>query len=212
MGKVTGGIFGPVRGKVGGVVFSRALGGDTVRAYSVPSNPRTAQQQANRGVFGKLGRIGSDALGTIVQPLWDGRRTGMSGYNAFVQENKNRMGDTFDHTVLTISTGDQPTPIHNSSEPTEYGMGLESVIYRPDPNWQASKPAGGLIYILIIDTELGRGIGAGVMDADDVSGEVALTQEPTPADTYLYAAYLDTSKAEVVLSRDASNTFGVQPA
>ena len=212
MGKVTGGIFGPVRGKVGGVVFSRALGGDTVRAYSVPSNPRTAAQQANRGVFGKLGRIGSDVLGTIVQPLWDGRRTGMSGYNAFVQENKNRMGDEFDHNVLTISTGDQPTPIEDSSEPTEYLGGLTSVIYRPDPNWQASKPAGGLIYLMVADTELGRGIGAGVMDADDVSGEVTLTQAPTIGETYLYAAYLDTSKPEVVLSRDASNTFVVQPA
>lgn len=210
MGKVTGGIFGPVRGKVGGVVFSRALGGDTVRAYSVPSNPRTAAQQANRGVFGNLGRIGSDALGSIIQPLWDGRRTGMSGYNAFVQENKNAMGDTFDASALTISQGDQPTPEPHGAAPFAYDFDTGTGFVEVTTDWLNSIDQAGSLYIMYLNTETNRVVGTNVVTADSPLHETQLPTDMDPADLYVYIAYLDTSKAEIVLARDASGTLSGQ--
>lgn len=52
MAIIQGGIIGDIRGKLGGNVFSRVRGRNTVRVYTVPVQPRTIAQLAARARFG----------------------------------------------------------------------------------------------------------------------------------------------------------------
>jgi len=101
MGKIqVGGLVGEVRNKVGALIYSRNKGGAYTKAYAVPTNPNTTDQQAARFRF----FTAQNAWGTITEaereawnrqafefPIQDnlGRSIQLSGYNLFIRLNLN---------------------------------------------------------------------------------------------------------------------------
>jgi hypothetical protein len=94
MAKVKNSLIGQLSGRVGGFVFTSNKSGATVRAGTIPTNPRTQVQTRQRTLFGAVSRIFRSISGanrTLWQEFADnyfnpknGSNTGQfSGYNAF---------------------------------------------------------------------------------------------------------------------------------
>ena len=89
MGIIKRGILGGVANKIGNVVGSSWKGIATLRSLPLSvANPRTASQRSNRDSFTIMSQLGSDVLATVCQPLWNRDAKQMSGFNAYVMENK----------------------------------------------------------------------------------------------------------------------------
>lgn len=92
-------------GKVGETVGAKWKNKKTIRTYTKPSNPNTADQQKVRGVFGEMT--------TFVSKFADGIKyltaldtSGMSARNAILKLNKDQIeGGTFTKASLAISRG-----------------------------------------------------------------------------------------------------------
>ncbi len=84
--------FGPMvvgaRGTIAGTIFSANLGGPFVRGWSRGSNPRTASQQANRGVLTEFASLWRD-LTTAEKDDW------IDYADDAPQEKTNSLGETY---------------------------------------------------------------------------------------------------------------------
>ena len=95
MARLTGFTLGELRGKMGGIVFSRNKAGAYIRALVTPVNPQTVRQQTARYRFGNASILFQN-LSANVKDCWEtfarthfnplkGNSTGIySGGNAFV--------------------------------------------------------------------------------------------------------------------------------
>lgn len=89
MGIIKRGILGGVSNKIGNVVGSSWKGIATLRSLPLSvANPRTKAQRDNRDTFSLMSKLGSEVLATICQPLWNRDAKQMSGFNAYVKDNK----------------------------------------------------------------------------------------------------------------------------
>lgn len=89
MGIIKRGILGGVANKIGNVVGSSWKGIATLRSLPLSvANPRTLAQRTNRDSFSIMSKLGSEVLATICQPLWNRDAKQMSGFNAYVMNNK----------------------------------------------------------------------------------------------------------------------------
>ena len=89
MGIIKRGILGGVANKIGNVVGSSWKGIATLRSLPLSvANPRTLAQRTNRNSFSIMSKLGSQVLATICQPLWNRDAKQMSGFNAYVMNNK----------------------------------------------------------------------------------------------------------------------------
>ena len=89
MGIIKRGILGGVSNKIGNVVGSSWKGIATLRSLPLSvANPNTSAQRSNRDSFTIMSKLGSDVLATVCQPLWNRDAKQMSGFNAYVKENK----------------------------------------------------------------------------------------------------------------------------
>ena len=89
MGIIKRGILGGVSNKIGNVVGSSWKGIATLRSLPLSvANPNTQEQRTNRNSFSIMSKLGSDVLATVCQPLWNRDAKQMSGFNAYVKENK----------------------------------------------------------------------------------------------------------------------------
>ena len=89
MGIIKRGILGGVSNKIGNVVGSSWKGIATLRSLPLSvANPNTLEQRTNRNSFSIMSKLGSDVLATVCQPLWNRDAKQMSGFNAYVKENK----------------------------------------------------------------------------------------------------------------------------
>ena len=89
MGIIKRGILGGVSNKIGNVVGSSWKGIATLRSLPLSvANPNTQEQKTNRNSFSIMSKLGSDVLATVCQPLWNRDAKQMSGFNAYVKENK----------------------------------------------------------------------------------------------------------------------------
>ena len=89
MGIIKRGILGGVSNKIGNVVGSSWKGIATLRSLPLSvANPNTLAQRNNRSTFSVMSKLGSDVLATVCQPLWNRDAKQMSGFNAYVMENK----------------------------------------------------------------------------------------------------------------------------
>ena len=89
MGIIKRGILGGVSNKIGNVVGSSWKGIATLRSLPLSvANPNTKAQRDNRTTFTIMSKLGSEVLATICQPLWNRDAKQMSGFNAYVMENK----------------------------------------------------------------------------------------------------------------------------
>jgi hypothetical protein len=113
MGKFYNGVLGTMTGKVGGVVGRTWKGINTVAAYQPNvSNPRTNLQVAQRKKMAAITLFASQINTSIIKPLWDRFAKGMSGYNAFIQNNIPFVSDlgVIDLSKLEISKGKMVAP------------------------------------------------------------------------------------------------------
>ena len=89
MGIIKRGILGGVSNKIGNVVGSSWKGIATLRSLPLSvANPNTLAQRNNRSTFSLMSKLGSEVLATVCQPLWNRDAKQMSGFNAYVMENK----------------------------------------------------------------------------------------------------------------------------
>ena len=89
MGIIKRGILGGVANKIGNVVGSSWKGIATLRSLPLSvANPRTIAQRTNRRSFSIMSKLGSKVLTTVCQPLWNRDAKQMSGFNAYVMNNK----------------------------------------------------------------------------------------------------------------------------
>ena len=89
MGIIKRGILGGVANKIGNVVGSSWKGIATLRSLPLSvANPNTLAQRTNRNSFSLMSKLGSDVLATVCQPLWNRDAKQMSGFNAYVMNNK----------------------------------------------------------------------------------------------------------------------------
>ena len=89
MGIIKRGILGGVANKIGNVVGSSWKGIATLRSLPLSvANPRTKAQRTNRDSFSIMSKLGSQVLATVCQPLWNRDAKQMSGFNAYVMNNK----------------------------------------------------------------------------------------------------------------------------
>lgn len=89
MGIIKRGILGGVSNKIGNVVGSSWKGIATLRSLPLSvANPRTKAQRDNRDTFSVMSKLGSEVLATVCQPLWNRDAKQMSGFNAYVMNNK----------------------------------------------------------------------------------------------------------------------------
>ena len=96
MGIIKRGILGGVANKIGNVVGSSWKGIATLRSLPLSvANPRTLAQRNNRSTFSVMSKLGSDVLATVCQPLWNRDAKQMSGFNAYVMENKRAYDDNW---------------------------------------------------------------------------------------------------------------------
>jgi len=107
------GILGGISGKVGNVVGGTWKGIDYIRSLaSSVANPRSPGQVSQRTKFSAVVEIGSQLLGSIIQPFWNGKVPKMSGFNAFVQQNIAEFTNEGvpDYTDLLFSKGSLLSP------------------------------------------------------------------------------------------------------
>lgn len=89
MGIIKRGILGGVANKIGNVVGSSWKGIATLRSLPLSvANPNTLAQRTNRNSFSIMSKLGSEVLATVCQPLWNRDAKQMSGFNAYVMNNK----------------------------------------------------------------------------------------------------------------------------
>ncbi len=110
MAKIVNGILGGISGKVAGVVGGSWKGINYIRAYTVPANPNTTAQQAQRTKFSAVRSMASALLASVLQPYWDPFQSGMSGYNAFMSVNLSAWSDE----TYNATTGDVGITFSNS--------------------------------------------------------------------------------------------------
>lgn len=87
MAVIKNGILGAARNKVGNVVAASWKGINYVRAYAIPANPNSADQQTQRAWFKKHATMAIAGLSGVIQEYWDGQVPSMSGYNRYMQIN-----------------------------------------------------------------------------------------------------------------------------
>lgn len=114
-------LLSDLRGKEGNVVFQKSRSGLISREKVNPSNPRTADQQANRALLASVSS-GWGALGDEKRKLWDSAvdsyaRTNVfgdsyrpTGKNLFTQLNKNRINAGF-ALIDTVPDKETYTPV-----------------------------------------------------------------------------------------------------
>lgn len=86
MGRLTGGAFGPVYGKVGGTVGSNWKGINTLRQYAIPANPDSDDQKAQRAKFKAVSKLAISLIPTLITAFWNMFAVKMSGYNYFIKK------------------------------------------------------------------------------------------------------------------------------
>lgn len=91
------GILGGVTNKVGGVVGYNSRGQDIVRAYAVPSNPRSPGQQMQRFYFRDVCSSLALVWNDDIKRVWDVMQSGkpVTGWSRAVQYNMDMMAGTF---------------------------------------------------------------------------------------------------------------------
>lgn len=119
-------LMNQLRGKVGGMVFTRLAGEQVVRARNTqPKNPQTTKQMAQRAAMATCVEFFTRGKKNLFKFAFENKRVGESDYNAFVRANIKTIpvqskktldenGPIFGEIVL--SQGSLPQPLFDYSE------------------------------------------------------------------------------------------------
>lgn len=142
MAKFLNGIFGSARGKLGGVVFGSWKGIDYGRAYVIPNNPQTVNQQTNRSLFGSISGIISHFLDVTARRFVDPIVAQQSGFNRLVQLSERRIRENVDvidccppseFLVVTDGELEDPLGVNYNYDPGTGDLQLEVLGPIPQP-------------------------------------------------------------------------------
>jgi len=188
MGKFYNGVLGTMTGKVGGVVGRTWKGINTVAAYQPNvSNPRTNLQVAQRAKMTAITLFASQINTSIIKPLWDRFAKGMSGYNAFIQNNIPFVSDlgVIDLSKLEISKGKMVAPVITD---TSYNGGKWNIEWDPAIADSYSMPTDKA-YILITSGDAKKvTISAGIVQRSE--GQISIPSDVADdGESYIYLAF-----------------------
>lgn len=154
MAVIKAGILGGLSGSIGNVTGSSWKGVAVLRTKPLSvANPNTPAQQAVRTPWASLTKLGSSITGAILQPVWNGIASKMSGYNLFLQKNAqlafSSLGD-FLPLGLSVSPGTLPSAVVSVDElasPTVMSFNIATAL----PSVQAL-PTDKL-YAVVVDAD-----------------------------------------------------------
>jgi hypothetical protein len=184
MAKLQSGIYGKASGKIGGTVVSSWKGIQTVREYVIPANPQTPGQTVNRGLFGRISKLGSRILAPVINPFWDPYAVKKTGHNVFTSVNKLAMGQTFNPAILTVSQG-QLEPAAISAAPLDGEDVLFSWSQIIAANGQLTDNVAALVLDETTDT-FWVNIGNATRDDEAVTVAVGVGLSPANLHAYLF--------------------------
>lgn len=221
MAKFLNGIFGSARGKLGGVVFGSWKGIDYGRAYVIPNNPQTVNQETNRSLFGSISGIISHFLDVTARRFVDPIVAQMSGFNRLVQLSERRIRENTDvidccppAEFLVVTDGTLPPLLganYDYDEPTG-DLTLEVLAAVPGPNQELFAQAWGVTQVGD-DCNLEREVFSDAVPID-ANGEATLNMNlgPGPGDTKVVHVWIYGDSAAVAASQACSLTLAENPA
>lgn len=154
MAVIKSGILGGLSGSIGNVTGSSWKGVPVLRTKPLSvANPNTPAQQAVRTPWASLTKLGSSITGVILQPVWNGIASKMSGYNLFLQKNAqlafSSLGD-FVPMGLSVSPGTLPSvpvTVDELASPTVMSFNIATAL----PSVQAL--ATDKLYAVVVDSD-----------------------------------------------------------
>lgn len=154
MAVIKSGILGGLSGSIGNVTGSSWKGVPVLRTKPLSvANPNTPAQQAVRTSWASLTKLGSSITGVILQPVWNGIASKMSGYNLFLQKNAqlafSSLGD-FVPMGLSVSPGTLPSvpvTVDELASPTVMSFNIATAL----PSVQAL--ATDKLYAVVVDSD-----------------------------------------------------------
>lgn len=196
MGVIRRGILGGFSNRVGNVVGSSWKGIATMRVLPLSvSNPRTAAQINVRENFSGITKLASALLTSIVKPLNDRFAVRMSGYNLFIQRNKNAFQNdgTFVPREFTLSHGRLSAPVISY---VAEGVGDVEV------KWSVALTgsmdlASDKVFVVVLDSVTGAILGTSSAARERAEGEITINIEQTDNDLAVYVAFLRADGTEV---------------
>lgn len=192
MGVIRRGILGGFSNRVGNVVGSSWKGIATMRVLPLSvSNPRTAAQINVRENFSGITKMASALLTSIVKPLNDRFAVRMSGYNLFIQRNKNAFQNdgTFVPAELTLSHGRILAPV--MSNVTVIAGTCEGDFL--DPTTGAMDLPTDRVYVVAVDKVTGEILG---VDSGTVQRSVSQFSFDVKTSANGYAIYMSFLRAD----------------
>lgn len=196
MGIIKRGILGGYSNKVGNVVGSSWKGIATMRVLPLSvANPRTAAQVGNRDSFKAVTEFTSSILTSIVKPLNDRFALRMSGFNLFVQRNKNVFSDPLmpDWTSLQLSRGRLSQPVITGSH--SEGATHFVVNYSELPSGSMDM-ATDKAYVLCVALS-GEVVGTSSGEETRSEGSVSIMTTGTEEVRHVYLSFLRADGTEV---------------
>lgn len=190
MAVIKSGILGGLSGSIGNVTGSSWKGIAVLRTKPLSvANPNTPAQQAVRTPWAALTKLASSITGSIIQPVWNGIASKMSGYNLFLQQNSQKAFNSLGAFVpadLLVSPGTLPKAGLTSTSITSSSIMMF--------NWSTVLPsvqalATDKAYIALFDAEgLLVGVSSGVNARS--GGHTGITFNRTLVDGEKIATYL----------------------
>lgn len=190
MGIIRRGILGGFSGKVANIVGSSWKGIAVMRSLPLSvANPRTPRQVAQRDKFSLMSKFASQLLSVWIKPLWDRGAQQMSGYNAFVRENIDKM--VYEEFIVA-EQGIMSRGVLGATAVTSAPVagGVVSV------SWSTAlanslQSASDLAYIVLVEKNSGRLVGhsSGLVARSTGSASVTLTDNVPEFPFYCFLAF-----------------------
>lgn len=180
------GIFGKAKNKLGNVVLFVWKGINAARSYVIPANPNTTSQKAQRNLMKQMVSYAQVVLIPFIHKYLNPFAVKMSGYNLFIQRNRNANfpGTEWNEKIFTVGSLPNPTDIaYDSTARTIVG-------------WNNTALPPGLLstdyMCIIVDKE----DGSFIQLKDNVllsAGHLSLSTPINPTDTVYAFVYRQTN-------------------
>lgn len=186
MGTIKRGILGGFSGAVASVVGTSWKGIAVIKSKPLSvANPNTTAQSDNRTAFKACALAGSAILTGFIKPIWDRLASKQSGYNFFVQQNKQAFSTAgvLDVTKLIASMGKYESLAIDSSVAT--AASDECVVSWTDDSGSDYKLATDKAYVIVFnETQEVWGVASGTRIRENPSVTVLMPTNFVQADDY----------------------------